>query len=412
MKLPLRILITLAILGAALPYLVSAQTKEEQMRQLKEDLKQQQEQINFIQQSHDDAKKKQLDELNREKKLKEEELARTQAEANQSKEQAKRSQQELEVKSKEAQESQKELVKSQEEIVKTNEMLQHQNDSLNLLKKEQDLKDLELNNQILKNDHQRQAGELLLALLGLALAVLVGVALLYRTNRRKNRELAVKNNLIEDERKKYEQLLLNILPQEVVDELKTEGKKYARSYHMATVLFADIKDFTRISEKLSPEELVTSLDAYFEAFDGIIAGSRVEKIKTIGDAYVCVGGVPTANESNPVEVVRLGLEFQKAVMRLKHEREKEGKQCFDMRIGIHTGPLVAGVVGIKKFAYDIWGDTVNMASRLQQYGEPYQINISQDTYEIIKGKFSCTYRGKIDVKGKGVMDMYFVDREK
>jgi len=252
---------------------------------------------------------------------------------------------------------------------------------------------------------------MVLVLLAMVSVILVGVGLLYFINRRKNKELAEKNKLIEEERKKSEELLLNILPQDVVNELKLQGKTSAKSYSLATVLFADIKDFTMICETLSPDDLVSSLDAYFETFDQIIGGSGVEKIKTIGDAYVCVGGVPVNNKTNPEDVVLLGLQFQKAVLRLKEEREKAGLQCFDVRIGIHTGPVVAGVVGIKKFAYDIWGDTVNVAARLQQHGEPNQINISQDTYDIIKSRFSCSYRGKLEVKGKGDIDMYFVDKQ-
>jgi class 3 adenylate cyclase len=270
---------------------------------------------------------------------------------------------------------------------------------------------MEINNQKLKNDKQAQANQLYLAVLALVSVILVGFSFLLFYNRRKNQQLAEKNKLIEEEKKKSEELLLNILPQDVVDELKSQGKTNAKSYQMASVLFADIKDFTRISESMSPEDLVSSLDAYFEAFDRIVEGSKVEKIKTIGDAYVCVGGVPVANENNPEEVVRMGLEFQRAVLRLKEEREKTGSQCFDVRIGVHTGPLVAGVIGIKKFGYDIWGDTVNMAARMQQYGEPYKVNISQDTYAIVKDKFACIHRGKMEIKGKGLIDLYFVDRE-
>lgn len=270
---------------------------------------------------------------------------------------------------------------------------------------------MELNNEILKNDKQAQANQLYLLILSLGGVILIGVSFLLYYNRRTTKELAEKNRVIEEERKRSDELLLNVLPQDIIDELRSQGKTNAKSYQMASVLFADIKDFTKISETMSPEELVSSLDSYFEAFDKIIEGSRVEKIKTIGDAYVCVGGVPIANENNPEEVVRLALAFQKAVLKLKTEREAQGRLCFDFRIGIHTGPLVAGVVGIKKFAYDIWGDTVNMAAKMQQQGEPYKINISQDTYEIIRHKFSCIYRGKIHIKGKDDIAMYFVDRE-
>jgi adenylate cyclase len=411
MKLSFKAFFILFVVMALAPGVSFGQSKEDQMRKLKEDLQQQQQQIQFIQEQHDNAKKQQLDDLSKQKLQTEQELAKSQQEISQSKEQIKKSQQDLANKSKEAQLSEQEVVKSHEEIQQEKIILQHQKDSIKNLNDEQALKDLEINNQKLQNDKQAQANQLYLAILALAGVVLVGFVFLLLYNRRRNRQLAEKNRVIEEEKKKSEELLLNILPQDVVDELKSQGKTNARSYQMASVLFADIQDFTKISGTLSPEELVSSLDSYFEAFDKIIEGSKVEKIKTIGDAYVCVGGVPVANENNPEEVVRLGLAFQKAVLKLKEEREKTGKQCFDVRIGIHTGPLVAGVVGIKKFAYDIWGDTVNMAARMQQHGEPYQINISQDTYDIIKHKFTCIYRGKVDIKGKGEIDMYFVDRE-
>ena len=387
-----------------IPIFSIGQSKEDQLRKLKEDLQLQQQQIQFIQDQHDNAKKKQLEDLVRQKRQTEQALY-------QSQEQINRSQQELASKSKEAQLSEAELAKSQKEVEKRNILLQHQQDSIKHLKDQQALVDMELSNQKLANEKQAQTSQLYLLGLSLGAVILIGISYLLYYNRQKNKELAEKNRVIEEERKRSDELLLNILPQDIIDELRSQGKTNAKSYQMASVLFADIKDFTKISETMSPEELVSSLDSYFEAFDKIVEGSKVEKIKTIGDAYVCVGGVPIANENNPEEVVRLALGFQKAVLRLKAEREAAGRQCFDFRIGIHTGPLVAGVVGIKKFAYDIWGDTVNMAARMQQQGEPYQINISEDTYHIIKHKFSCSYRGRISVQGKGDIAMYFVDRE-
>jgi len=411
MRLPFRSFRLLLLALIFVPFISFGQSKEDQLKKLKDDLQQQQQQIQFIQEQHDNAKKQQLEDLSKQKQQTEQELIKSQQEINQSKEQIKKSQQDLANKSKEAQQSEQELAKSQEEMQQANIIVQHQQDSIKHLTDEQTLKDLELNNQKLANEKQAQANQLYLAVLALVSVILVGFVFLLLYNRRKSKELAEKNRVIHEEKKKSEELLLNILPQDIVDELKAQGKTNARSYQMATVLFADIKDFTKISETLSPEDLVSSLDSYFEAFDKIIEDSKVEKIKTIGDAYVCVGGVPVVNENNPTEVVRLGLEFQKAVLKLKTERERTGKQCFDVRIGIHTGPLVAGVVGIKKFAYDIWGDTVNMAARMQQHGEPYQINISRDTYNIIKDKFACIYRGKVEIKGKSQIDMYFVDRE-
>ncbi|MFN8308850.1 MAG: adenylate/guanylate cyclase domain-containing protein [Chitinophagales bacterium] len=390
---------------------VTAQDKEEQLRKLKDDLKQQQREIQFIQEQHDEMKKKQLDQLSKEKAEKEQELQRSMQEAKQSQADLQNSKQQLQVTMQEASKSKKDLALTQEQILKAQEELRHQEDSIRLLTQEQDLKNLQLNNQKLELEKQSQSNRYYLAVIGLGSLVLLALVGLYFVNHRKNRELAAKNKVIEEEKKRSEDLLLNILPEDVVEELKSQGKTNAKSYQQATVLFADIKDFTSISEKLTAEDLVSSLDAYFEAFDKIIEKHNVEKIKTIGDAYVCVGGVPVANESNPYEIVRVGLEFQKAVKRLSQERQAVGKPFFEVRIGIHSGPLVAGVVGIKKFAYDIWGDTVNMAARMQQFGEPLMINISRDTYEIIKEKFACVFRGKVDVKGKGEVEMYFVDRE-
>ena len=401
-----------------IPHTAACQSKDEQLKKVRDEIKQQQRDIEFIQEQHETLKKKQIDELTQQQKLQQEELVKSKQEIDKSKEEISRSkeavsksQEALAKKSVEAKLTEQELAKSQQEMLLANEALQHQEDSIRLLMQQKSLQELELRNEKLATEQQTQKSQLLLALLALGGVVLLGVIMLYIINRRKNKELAEKNIVIEEEKKRSEELLLNILPQDVVDEIKLQGKTNPKSYQLATVLFADIKDFTLISEGLSAEVLVASLDAYFEAFDKIIDRSKVEKIKTIGDAYVCVGGVPIANENNPAEVVRIGLQFQEAVLRLKQEREKTGEQSFDVRIGIHTGPVVAGVVGIRKFAYDIWGDTVNTAARMQQFGEPYQINISSGTYEIVKDQFACSYRGKVEVKGKGEIDMYFVDRE-
>jgi class 3 adenylate cyclase len=202
---------------------------------------------------------------------------------------------------------------------------------------------------------------------------------------------------------------LNILPEEVVKELKQTGKTTARNYDLVTVMFADFKDFTLISNNLTPEDLVTAIDCYFEKFDTIIASHDVEKIKTIGDAYLCAAGLPEPNTRNPVEMVDVALKFLHAVDQLKQERTAAGKITFDIRIGIHSGPLIAGVVGIRKFAYDIWGDAVNTAARMQQNGDEGRINISGTTYELIKHRFHCTHRGRIEAKNKGLVDMYFVE---
>jgi len=174
-------------------------------------------------------------------------------------------------------------------------------------------------------------------------------------------------------------------------------------------MFVDFKDFTLISNNLTPEELVTAIDHYFETFDNIIADHDVEKIKTVGDAYLCAGGLPIPNTKNPVEMVDVAFKFVRAVEELKKERTAENKISFDIRVGIHSGPLIAGVVGIKKFAYDIWGDAVNTAARMQQNGFEGKINVSGTTYELIKHRFHCAPRGRIEAKNKGLVDMYFVE---
>lgn len=235
------------------------------------------------------------------------------------------------------------------------------------------------------------------------LAVIAALAVFAFVQKRKD------TRLIAAEKKKSDELLLNILPAEVANELKESGRSTAKNYDMATVLFADIKNFTGAAEKLTPDQLVAEIDYYFKNFDEIVGKYKIEKIKTIGDAYLCVGGLPKADIDNAYYVISAALEMQDFVKRTKQQREKTGGVYFDVRVGIHTGPLIAGIVGLRKFAYDIWGDTVNIAARMEQHGEEGKINISGTTYELVKGKFSCTYRGKIEAKNKGQIDMYFVD---
>ena len=206
-----------------------------------------------------------------------------------------------------------------------------------------------------------------------------------------------------------ESLLLNILPKEIAEELKAKGRAEAKQFDEVTVMFTDFKNFTQISEKLSPAELVAEIDTYFKAFDNIASNHNIEKIKTIGDSYMCAGGLPVANKTNANDVVSAAMEIQQYVKNYYEQRIKNGKESFEVRIGIHSGPVVAGIVGIKKFAYDIWGDTVNIASRMESSGEAGKVNISGSTYELVKDKFNCTHRGKIQAKNKGEIDMYFVE---
>jgi guanylate cyclase len=209
-----------------------------------------------------------------------------------------------------------------------------------------------------------------------------------------------------------EALLLNILPKEIADELKANGSAEPRQFEQVTVMFTDFKNFSKIAEKLSPSELVTEIDTVFKAFDRIIGKCIIEKIKTIGDAYMCAGGLPVPNTSHPFDVVHAAMEIQQFIKLYIQECRELGKDPFEIRIGIHTGPVVAGIVGEKKFAYDIWGDTVNTASRMESSGVAGKINISGTTYELIKDKFNCVYRGKIQAKNKGEIDMYFVETVK
>ncbi len=212
---------------------------------------------------------------------------------------------------------------------------------------------------------------------------------------------------IRKEKKKSDNLLLNILPEETAEELKKKGKVKARQYESVSVLFTDFKGFTSYSENLSPEELVKTIGYYFSKFDDIIAKHGLEKIKTIGDAYMCVGGIHGLKEDHAQQIVAAALEITKFVEETKKDAAK-GELNFDVRIGINSGPVVAGVVGTRKFAYDIWGDTVNVASRMESAGEVGRVNISEDTYELVKDHFNCDYRGEIPVKNRGELKMYLV----
>jgi len=211
------------------------------------------------------------------------------------------------------------------------------------------------------------------------------------------------------EKEKTEALLANVLPKNTASEIMEKGKATKIKYNFVTVLFSDIQGFTKIAEETNPEILIDELDKFFFYFDSVVEKFGIEKIKTIGDAYMCAGGIPEKNRTNPVEVILAALEMKGYMTRLKETSELEGMKYWDIRIGIHTGTVVAGVVGQKKLSYDIWGDTVNIASRMESSGEAGKINISGTTFEFVKEFFTCEYRGKMPVKYKGELEMYFVN---
>ena len=215
---------------------------------------------------------------------------------------------------------------------------------------------------------------------------------------------------LKEEKKRSDSLLLNILPADIAAELKQFGKSYARKHEQVSILFTDIKGFSTISETLSAEELVNQLDECFRAFDHIVGKHGLEKIKTIGDAYICACGLPNPDPDNAVKTVRAAIDMLDFAKGFGMTKIIQDLPAFEFRVGIHTGPVITGVVGLKKFTYDIWGDAVNMAARMEQHGEAGRINVSGNTYQLIKDKFICTHRGKILAKNKGEVDMYFVEK--
>lgn len=245
----------------------------------------------------------------------------------------------------------------------------------------------------------------LLSLLSGQIAVSIDNALLYENLEQK---VAERTAELAEEKQKSDNLLLNILPEETAQELKTKGFASPKRFESVSVLFTDFKGFTNIAESMSPEELVQQIDTVFRAFDGIIGKYGIEKIKTIGDSYMCVGGLPVPSENHAHSLVLAALEIRDYMENHKAERMAQGKSYFDIRIGIHSGPVVAGVVGSKKFAYDIWGDTVNTASRMESSCEIGKINISSSTHALISSDFETEFRGEIDAKGKGKIGMYFI----
>jgi class 3 adenylate cyclase len=222
----------------------------------------------------------------------------------------------------------------------------------------------------------------------------------------------VQRNQIKKGKKRSDELLLNILPEEIAEELKETGRADARDFDKATILFTDFKGFTQLSAKLGARELVAEINTCFEAFDRIMEKYDIEKIKTIGDAYMAAGGLPVPTEQSVKNTVLAALDMQDFISQRIKKQMAAAMPYFEMRLGIHTGPVIAGIVGFKKFQYDIWGDTVNTAARMESSGEVGKVNISRSTYDFLKNDPDFTFekRGKIEAKGKGVLKMYFVSR--
>ena len=222
------------------------------------------------------------------------------------------------------------------------------------------------------------------------------------------RRLNISNHKLNIEKSKTEELLHNILPVEVANELKAKGFSEAKQYDHVTVIFTDFVNFSGISESLTPKKLVAEIDLCFKAFDAIMQKHNLEKIKTIGDAYLAVSGLPNANKNHAIAAVEAAKELLDFMQKTNSVFGVNSTQKAGIRIGLHSGSVVAGIVGVKKFAYDIWGDTVNTAARMEQNSEAGKINVSDTTYELTKNNFSFESRGKIAAKNKGMIEMYFL----
>jgi class 3 adenylate cyclase/tetratricopeptide (TPR) repeat protein len=275
--------------------------------------------------------------------------------------------------------------------------IENQQGQIELMTKEKEIRELAM-------QQQKLIRNALIVFLILVMIITVGAIRNYLNK--------VKVNKILDKQKdEIEGLLLNILPARIANELQVNGHATPRSYKQVTVLFTDFKDFTKISSGMTPEDLVKELNIFFHAFDSIIEAHNLEKIKTIGDAYMCAGGIPKTNNTHPFDAIKAGLAMQEFMKTNNEKLIAEGKTPWNLRIGIHTGPVVAGVVGKKKYAYDIWGSAVNLASRMESNGEAGKVNISSTTYELVKEQFNCHHRGKISAKNVGEVDMYFIESE-
>lgn len=256
----------------------------------------------------------------------------------------------------------------------------------------------------------------IILVIALLIALIFGIStirvrILRQEKMRLERKVLERTLELQEANQKSERLLLNILPQDTAEELKQEGKARTRHYPMVSVLFSDFKGFTSLSEQYESEALVEALDLCFKEFDRLTDKYHVEKIKTIGDAYMCAAGLPAEDEEHASNLVSFAFEMQETMNKFNESNRAKGLPEWHIRIGIHSGPVIAGVVGEKKFAYDIWGDTVNIAARMESSGSADRVNISHGTYELVRNKFNCTFRGEIEAKNKGKLKMYFIDNK-
>jgi class 3 adenylate cyclase len=292
-------------------------------------------------------------------------------------------------------------LKAQEAIERAKQAQQ-----LEKINREKDIAQLQLQKQQTFRKFALGLGLLLLIILGL---LTTGWFFARRTNNRLNKQntqIQQQNIELETERQKSDQLLLNILPKEIAGELKINKTAKAQQYDQVTIMFTDFVNFTKLSETIPPNQILRELNDCFSAFDEICETCNLEIIKTIGDAFMCAGGIPVKNNSHPYDAVNAAIKMSNWLKK-RNQDHPTTTTYKEMRIGIHTGPVVAGVVGKKKFAYDIWGDAVNMAARLEQYGEPGKINVSAETAALIKNKYQLVSHSK-EVPGKGLIEMFLI----
>jgi class 3 adenylate cyclase len=258
-------------------------------------------------------------------------------------------------------------------------------------------------------DLQRSQKKFFLAIASLLLIVSSLIFFFLYNIKKHNKLLHDKNLQIEQEKNRSEELLLNILPKEVAEELKATGKVKAQQFDDTSIIFTDFVNFSNISNHLTPQELVNDLDYCFGKFDAIIEKYNVEKIKTIGDAYMCISGVPTPMENHAELAIMAAIDFLKFMKEWNINRKNKKQIEFNIRIGVHSGPVCAGVVGTKKFIFDVWGDAVNIAARMESSAHPNSINISENTYNKVKATFNFKHRGVVAIKNMGEVDMYYLE---